>query len=153
MAEGDGLIYNNFKEVIMNGVFNLANAADEIHITLHTGYVPDIDAAHSVWADTGVSTTEYSTADGYTALGKILANQATSQNDTDDRGEFDADDVTWTSLGALTPATPSDAIMWDTTPTSPQADPLICSWELGSTATNGGDYKLEFGANGILLLT
>ena len=74
MAEGDGLIYNNFKEVIMHGVFNLANAADELHITLHTSYVPNIDAAHSVWADAGVSSTEYGTADGYTGLGKILAN-------------------------------------------------------------------------------
>ena len=153
MAEGDGLIYNNFKETIMHGVYNLANAGDELHITLHTSYVPNIDAAHSVWADAGVSSTEYGTADGYTALGKILANQAVTQDDANDRADLDADDVTWTSLGALTPATPSDAILWDTAPTSPQADPLICYWELGSTATNGGDYKLEFGTNGILLLT
>ena len=153
MAEGDGFIYNNFKEVVLNGVYNLANGADALDLTLHTGYTPDIDAAHSVWADTGVSSTEYGTANGYTAGGKVLANQATSQDDTNDRGDFDADDVTWTSLGALSPAAPSDALLKDDTPTTPQADPLICYWELGSTATNGGDYTLQFGANGIMLLT
>ena len=153
MAEGDGLIYNNFKEVIMNGVYNLANGQDAVHLTLHTSYTPDIDAAHSVWADAGVSSTEYGTADGYTADGKVIANQATSQDDANDRGKFDADSPTWSSLGALTPATPSDCIMWDNTPAAPQADPLIATWELGVTATNGGDYTLDFGANGILLLT
>ena len=153
MAEGDGFIYNNFKETIMNGIYNLANGGDAIHVTLHTAYVPDIDAAHSIWGDTGVSSTEYGTANGYTADGKILANQATAQDDSNDRASFDADDLTWASLGALSPATPSDAIMWDNTPASPQIDPLICYWELGVTATNGGDYKLQFGANGILLLT
>lgn len=146
MAEGDGFLYNNFKEVLMNGVFNLASGGDTLKCTLHTGYTPDIDTAHSVWADTGVSSTEYGTGSGYTAGGKTLASQATSQNDTSDRGEFDAADLTWTSLGPLTPATPSDAILWDDTPTTPQADPLIGYWELGVTATNGGDYTLQFGA-------
>jgi hypothetical protein len=146
MAEGDGALYNNFKEVVLNGVFNLASGGDTIKITLHTGYTPNIDAAHSVWADTGVSSTEYGTGSGYTAGGKTLATQATSQNDTSDRGEFDADDVTWTSLGPLSPATPSHAILWDDTPTTPQADPLIGYWELGVTATNGGNYTLQFGA-------
>ncbi len=153
MAEGDGAIYNNFKETIMNGVYNLANGGDSVKCTLHTGYTPNIDAAHSVWADTGVSSTEYVSASGYTAGGKTLANQATAQDDTNDRGSFDADNITWSSLGALTPATPSDMIMWDDTPSSPQADPLMSYWELGTTATNGGDYTLQFGANGILLLT
>ena len=147
MAEGDGEIYNNFKETLMNEMFNLANGADTIKLTLHTGYTPDIDA-HDQWAD--VSATEYGSADGYTAGGKTLASQATSQDDANDRGKFDADNVTWSSLGALTPATPSDCILWDD---SAAGDELICYWELGSTATNGGDYTIAFGANGILLLT
>lgn len=142
MAEGDGALYNNFKEILLNGTFNLANGADTVKVTLHTGYTPNIDT-HTVWAD--VSSTEYGSGSGYTAGGKTLANQATSQNNTADRGEFDADDVTWTGLGPLSPATPSHAILWDDTPTSP-ADPLIGYWELGTTATNGGDYTLTFGA-------
>lgn len=153
MAEGDGLIYNNFKETIMHGVYNLAAAGDALELTLHNGYVPNIDAAHSVWLDTGVSTTEYGTGNGYTAGGKILADQAVVQDDANDRASLDATDPTWASLGTLTPAIPSDAILKDGTPTTPQADPLICTWELGVTTPNGGDYTLQFGTNGILLLT
>ena len=149
MAEGDGAIYNNFKEQVMEAIFDLSTGGDAIQLTLHTSYTPNIDT-HTVWAD--VSATEYSTASGYTAGGETLANQDTTQDNTNDRGVFDADDVTWSGLGALTPATPSHAILWDDTPTSP-ADPLICYWELGTTATNGGDYTLAFGANGIILLT
>ncbi len=153
MAEGDGFIYNNFKETVLHGVYNLANGGDTLKQTLHTSYTPNIDAAHSVWADTGVSSTEYGSGSGYTAGGKTLASQAVAQDDTNDRASFDAADITWSSLGALSPATPGHTILRDDTPTSPQADPLICYWELGTTTTNGGDYTLQHGANGILLLT
>lgn len=151
MAQGDGVIYNKFKFELLNGLYNLAVGQHVLKMTLHTGYTPDIDA-HVVWATAGVSSTEYGTAAGYTAGGKTLANQATSQDNANDRGKLDADDVLWTSLGPLSPATPSHAILWDDTPTSP-ADPLMAYWVLGTTATNGGNYTLQFGANGIILLT
>lgn len=151
MAEGDGAIYNAFKEDVMEGIHDLATGGHTIQVTLHTGYTPDIDT-HVVWATAGVSSTEYGSGDGYTAGGQAIDNQDVTQDNTNDRGQFDADDETWTSLGALSPATPSDVIMWNTTPSSP-ADPLICYWELGSTATNGGNYTLQFGATGIILLT
>jgi hypothetical protein len=147
MAEGDGAIYNNFKETVMMEMFNLSNGADTIYLTLHTGYTPDIDA-HDQWAD--VSATEYGTASEYTAGGKTLANQAVAQDDANDRGTFDADNVTWTALGPLDPAAPSHAILWDGTAAG---DELICYWVLGTTATNGGDYTLAFGGTGIILLT
>lgn len=151
MAEGDGFIYNNFKEQVMEGIFNLASGGHSIITTLHTGYTPNIDT-HALWADSGVSSTEYGTAGGYTAGGKTLAGQDVTQDDSNDRGKYDATDETWTTLGPLSPATPSHALHWDTTPTSP-ADPLICYFVLGSTATNGGNYTLQWGTNGIILLT
>jgi hypothetical protein len=151
MAQGDGALYNNLKEQLMEGVFNLASGAHTLKQTLHTGYTPDIDA-HALWGDSGVSSTEYGTASGYTAGGKTLGSQDVTQDNTNDRGVFDAADNVWTALGALSPATPSHTILWDDTPTSP-ADPLIAEWELGSTATNGGDYTLAYGAAGIILLT
>lgn len=149
MAEGDGAIYNNFKEQVMEGVYNLASGGHTLKVTLHTGYTPNIDT-DTVWAD--VSSTEYTTANGYTAGGETLAGQDVTQDNTNDLGKFDANDVTWTSLGPLSPATPSHAILWDDTPTSP-ADPLIAYWVLGTTATNGGNYTLQWGANGIITLT
>jgi len=150
MAQGDGVVFNNFKEVVMNGVFNLASGGHTLKVTLHTGLTVNIDT-QAVWAD--ISATEYTTGSGYTAGGKTLTSQATAQDNTNDRGTFDAADVTWTSLGPLSPATPSHLVLWDDTPTTPQADPLIAVWELGTTATNGGDYTIQWGSAGILLLT
>lgn len=149
MAQGDGLIYNNFKEVVMEGVFNLASGGHTLKQILVTGYTPNIDT-HTVYAD--VSSTEYGSGSGYTAGGSTISGQDVTQDNTNDRGVFDATDLTYSSLGPLSPATPSHTIMYDDTPSSP-ADPLIAEWELGTTATNGGNYTLQWGANGIVLLT
>ena len=147
MAEGDGAIYNNFKEQVMEGEFNLASGGDTLKMILVSGHSPDIDA-HSGYSD--VSGDEYGAGSGYTVGGETLSGQDVTQDNTNDRGVFDATDLTWSSLGALSPATPSHCILYDDTHAS---DLLIAYWELGSTATNGGDYTLQFGANGIILLT
>lgn len=147
MAQGDITFYNDFKEQIAKKVHGLT--ADTLKITLHTSYTPDIDT-HQVWAD--VSATEYGSGSGYTAGGKTLSSVTVTQDDTNNRMVIDAADVTWSALGALSPATPSHAIIWNDTPTSP-ADPLIAYIELGSTATNGGDYTIQWNAAGVATLT
>ena len=151
MAEGDGTLYRRFKSLLMEGDIDLSSGGDSLKVTLHDGYTPS--QAHGVWAD--VSASEYSTADGYTAGGKTLGSQAVTTNTTAHRGEMDGADVLWGALGPLTPATPSDAILWDDTPSEPITDPLIGYWELGTTATNGGDYTLEWSTSpsAIILLT
>ena len=149
MAEGDGVVYNYTKKYLMDGVYDLDTGGDTIKFTLHTGYTPNIDT-DDIWGD--ISTTEYGTGDGYTAGGATLASQATSVDTTDDEGVFDGDNITWSSLGPLSPATPSHTVCWDDTQTTP-ADPLILYFELGTTATNGGDYTLDFATEGILNLT
>jgi len=138
MAEGDTVIYNDFKQQLFLKVHDMDS--DTLKLTLHTSYTPDIDA-HQAWAD--VSATEYSTGDGYTAGGATLASLSVTQDNANDRALFDADNVTWSSLGALSPATPSHAILRNDTPESP-ADPLVCYIVLGTTATNGGDYTIQF---------
>lgn len=138
------MLFNDVKEQLFKGVHDLS--ADTIKITLHTGYTPNIDT-HQVWADAGVSSTEYSTASGYTAGGKTLGTMAVSQDDAGDRALWDAADVTWAALGALSPAIPSHAIIWNDTVASPMVDPLIGYIELGTTATNGGDYTLQFSSS------
>lgn len=151
MAEGDGTLYRRFKSLLMEGVIDLATGGDTLKVTLHNGYTPS--QAHTNWA--AVSATEYGTGVGYTAGGKTLGGQTVSTNTSAHRGEFDGNDITWTSLGPLTPATPSHAILWDDTPTTPVTDPLIGYWVLGTTATNGGDYTLQWSTtpSAIILLT
>lgn len=140
MAEGNGAIYNNFKEQILLGELDLGNGADELRLILVSGHVVDIDN-DAGYAD--VSGDEYGAGLGYTVTGEVLANQAVTQNNVNDRGEFDADDVTWAALGPLVPATPSHCILYDNTHAS---DYLIAYWEIGTTATNGGNYTVQWGA-------
>lgn len=147
MAEGAITVYNDLKEQLFKKVHDFVN--DTFKVTLHTSYTPNIDS-HQVWAD--VSSTEYSTGSGYTAGGVTLGGKTVTQDNSNDRASFDANDATWTSLGPLSPATPGYAIVWNDTPTSP-ADPLVLFVELGTTATNGGNYTLAWHANGILLLS
>ena len=70
MAEGDGFIYNNFKEQVMEAEFNLATAGDVLKLILVSGHTPNIDT-HTIKGD--VVADEYSTATGYTAGGETLA--------------------------------------------------------------------------------
>lgn len=145
MAEGDGTLYNTFKEEVMEGLLDLATVGDTIKTMLVSAYTPNIDT-HVNYAS--VSGVEYGAGLGYTVTGETLAGQDVTQDDANDRGVFDATDETWTALGPLSPATPSDAIMYSST-----ADTLIAYWELGVTATNGGDYTLSWHVDGIILLT
>ena len=142
MAEGDGASYNNFKEQILLGELDLGNAADVIKVMLVTAHSPDIDA-HAGYSD--VSGDEES-GSGYSAGGETLANQAVTQDNANDRADLDGDDVTWTGLDV---GTPSHAIMYDDTHASKL---LIAYWEV-TTASNGGDYTLQWHSDGILLLT
>ena len=111
-------------------------------VMLVTGYTPNIDS-HNGYSD--VSASE-ETGTGYTAGGATLANKAVTKDATNDRAKFDADDVTWTGLNV---GTPSHAILYDDTHASKT---VVAYWEV-TTATNGGNYTLQFGANGVLLLT
>ena len=135
MAEGDALVYNEFKFRLLNGSFNLANAADTIKVALLTGHTPDIDT-HTTYAS--VSGDEVSDS-SYTAGGNTLAGQATSKDNTNDYGVFDGTDLTFTSLDV---GTPSDAVMYDDT----ASDYLMIIWEL-ATASNGGNYTLQWASS------
>lgn len=149
MAEGDGAVYNNFKEQVLLGAFDLGNGGDTLKIFMWHTTVPDIDS-HTAYSD--YSANEVS--DGgtnYTAGGETLASQAVTQDNANDLGKFDADDPTWSSLLLTTPgdATPDYCGIYSVT----ASNQMICYWELGTTPTNGGDYTLQFNGSGILTLT
>jgi hypothetical protein len=144
MAEGDITLYRSFLNGLGAGLFDLSSSDNHtVTVTLHVAYSPDVDA-HTQWSD--VSATEYGSSDGYTAGGQVL--QTTTWVSDSDTGvtTFDAADVTWSSLGPLDTATPSHAILWDNTATS---DDLIGYMELGTTATNGGDYTITWSSDGV----
>ena len=141
MAEGDGLLYNEFKFQLLNGAYNLANAQDTLQMVLVTGHTPDIDT-DTQYSD--VVADEVSGA-GYDAGGKALTGQATSKDTGNDLGKFAADNVTWTGLDA---GTPNYAVLQDVT----ASNLLIANWEI-ATASNGGNYTLTFSGSGIITIT
>lgn len=83
------LTYNRGKLAILKGEIDLLN--DDIKVALVTdSYSPDKDA-DEFFDDV---TNEVS-GTGYTAGGKSLASKAVTQDDVNDRAEFDADDLQW----------------------------------------------------------
>ena len=143
------VVYNNFKGEVMKGTFNLHTGGNTVKIALlNSTYSVDVDA-HTQWChvkDKEVSGT------GYTAGGKTLANQVVSVDNTDNKGVFDADDVTWSSATI----TARYAVIYkyiDNAGSPADTSPLICLIDFAAdqTSTNG-DFTITFDAEGILNL-
>jgi len=144
MAEGDITFYNNAKVFLQDGTIDLDT--DTIKVALVTGYSQDIDA-HDFWDD--VSGSEIS-ATNYSAGGATLANSDVTVDTGNDRAVWDADNVTWSSLGAPSGSI-SHAIGYKDTGT-PSTSPLIFAMEI-ATDSNGGDYTIAWNGTGISTLT
>lgn len=144
MAEGDGSIYNNAKELLLLGDLSLDSDTLKIAL-LDNGYTPNIDT-DVYWDD--INANEVS-GTGYTAGGVTLSGKTVTQDNANDRAVFDAADAVWAGLDIGTPAW---AVLYKDTG-NPATSPLIAYWQLGTTATTGGDYTLQFNASGILTLS
>lgn len=140
MAEGDGAIYNGFKTALMNGEIDLVTMA--IKVVLVAAYTPDIDTH----VDFGDVEAKEVTGAGYTHLGEEVGGRAVTQDSVNDLAKFDGTDLTWTGLNV---GTPSHAVMYDG---SGSTGTLIAYWEL-ATASNGGNYTLQWHEDGILTLS
>lgn len=149
MAQGQGAIYNEFKLQIGLGTFNLGSGGNAFKVALVQGYTPNIDT-HTTWAD---AVAQEVAGTGYTTRGQALTGQSYVKDNTNDRAVFDGTDILWTSLQLTTPANgiPSHAILYKDTGTN-STSYLVCYWEV-TTATNGGNYGLQFNAVGILTVS
>lgn len=81
---------------------------------------------------------------------KTLANPAVTADKTNDRAEFDADDFTWSALGAG--ATIAALIVIKEGGANDTTSRLIAYLDITDTATNGGDITIQFNAEGIIQL-
>jgi hypothetical protein len=138
------VIYNSFKRDIANGSIDLDT--DTVKVMLVTAsYVPDQDA-HTKRSDV----TNEITGTGYTAGGQTLSGKTVTADNTNNRGVFDANDVTWS--GAT--FTARGAVLYKSRGGAASADELICYLDFGTDkSVSGGDFTIQWGANGILLLT
>ena len=134
------LIYNSGKELILK--------TDLTGITLKcalvtSSYTADKDA-HENFDDI---TNEIS-GTGYTAGGATLANVSTNIDDTNDRGELDADDVTWASSTLTARA----GVLYYSTGTAATST-LIAYIDFGEDySSDSSDFVIEWNSEGILAL-
>lgn len=142
MAEGDITFTNHFKEQLLLKAIDMDS--DTFKVVLLNGYsiTPDGNLGYA-------DLTGEISASGYTAGGATLGSLAVAQDDANNRASWDAADVTWTSLAT---ATITAAAIYDDTVTTPVADPIVCFIEI-ATNSNGGNYTLQWNANGIGLLS
>lgn len=137
------VIYNNFKEAIMNGGIDLDT--DTIKVALVTStYTPDQDV-HDMFDDV----TNEVTGTGYTAGGATLANKAVTQDNTDNEGVWDADDVTW----ATSTITARGAVIYKSTGTASTSALIGYIDFTTDKSSSAGNFTIAWDAEGILNLT
>jgi hypothetical protein len=136
-------IYNYAKSGLLSGTFNLGS--DTLKVALVTSsYTPNIDTNH-FFSDLSneVSGT------GYTAGGATLTSLAVSTDTTNDRGAFDAADVTWST----STITARGAVVYKSTGTS-STSPLLCYFDFTTDQiSSAGNFTITWNANGLLLLS
>lgn len=150
------LVYNRAKKEILDGTIDLVN--DVIKIMLVTSsYVANVDddlvdeGGANDPIDEELTGTGYDP--GFGGTGRVtLSNKAFSQDNTNDRGEFDdTSDITFSSINAGTAA----AMIMYKHLTNDAASILIAYIDTGGfpIVTNGGDLVVQWNAEGILHLT
>jgi len=135
------MIYNTYKSLTQTGGVDLAN--DTIKVALVTNsYTPNIDT-NTYWDD--VSANEAS-GTGYTAGGATLAGKTVTVDTTNDRAEFDASDITWSSATI----TARYAVIYKDTGVD-STSPLIGYIDFGEDkSTAGVDFVIQWNTEGII---
>ena len=135
-------VYNAAKQKLMDGSIDLDT--NTIKVALVTSsYTPNIDT-HEDFADV---TNEVS-GTGYTAGGATLSSKTVTKDTTNDRGVFDAADVTWSTSNITARA----AVVYKSTGT-PADSWLLCYVDFGSDkVSTAGDFKITWDSDGIFYI-
>lgn len=126
---------NKIKYLMGIKAIDFANDSFKI-ILMASGFVFNKDTHHG-YAD--VSASELATGYGYTRNTKTLTGVALTEDDTNDRLSVTWSNATWTASGGNIGPTPG-AIIYDDTPTTPTADPIVGYIDFGGeqTQVDGG---------------
>lgn len=127
--------------------------------TTEVAYTFDADDADYVGEIFDGGTTAYEfgngTQGGTGYSPQLLANENIIENTTDDRAEFDADDVTFSGLDGAEIQFALVAKQVGTDWTTPADDPIVAYITSADfpLQTNGGDVTISWDANGIVHIT
>ncbi len=132
-------VANKIKYALATKQIDFANDTFTI-ILMQSGFTFNKDTHHG-YAD--VSASELGTGYGYTAGGQSLAGVAVTENDDTDKTEITWNNSSWTASGGSIGPTPG-AIIFDNTPTTPQADPILGYIDFGEDQTepSGGVFTV-----------
>lgn len=145
-------VYNIAKKGLVDGTIDLDTAGDDIRILLlqaATDEDPDDATVQAVLARAG--TTEL-TSTGYAR--QALAGEATTNDTANDRAEFDATDVTFSSVSQASSETVIGYVIYKFVTADSDSIPIL----FVDTATgipltpNGSDITITWDAEGILQL-
>ena len=141
-------VYTRAKAKLISGAIDLDT--DDIRALLvmtNTTADTDVDTEFV----SGIGTLDE--MDGANYVRKALAGEAVTADLVNDRGEFDATDVTWSSLGAGTRQVA--AVVLFKFVTIDADSPLIAYIDSGGfpISANGGDLTAQWNAEGILQAT
>lgn len=143
-------VYTRAKTNLLKGDLDF-DAPDDIRVMMvmtNTTADTDEDAATL----SAIGTLDEMDGANYSAYGAALAAEAVSEDTANDRGEFDATDLTFSSIGAGTRQVAGFVVYLFVTD---QTDSVPICWiddDCPFTA-NGSDIKLQWNAEGILQAT
>jgi len=133
--------YDNFIENLANKIIDAFGATDTWKAVIHTD--APVTTTDAVLADL----TQIGGSNGYTTGGNSITYGSTRSGSTVTATGVD---VVWTASGGNLGASTTGRYVsiYDDTPTSP-ADPLLCSYDYGSTFTvaDTETFTLDFGAS------
>lgn len=138
------LITNNFKKMIMNGGIDLDT--DTFKVMLCTSsYTPSQDNDDFI---NDASSAEV-TGTNYTAGGATLGSTTVTQDNTNNRGVFDAADASWTTASI---ANIHYIVVYKDTGT-PATSPIVAVYDIGSDVTViNGTFTVQWHADGLLYI-
>ncbi len=136
-------VYNSAKVAMIDGTIDLDT--DTINVLLVTSsYTPNKDT-HDFRDDV----TNEVVGTGYTTGGKALVNKTVTQDNTNDRAKFDADDLAWTSATITARA----AVLYKARGGSSSADELIAYIDfLADKTSTAATFTIQWHADGIFYL-
>ncbi len=138
MAVGDVTFHNKFLAELAKG--NIDLDGNTFRCLLVSGLTVNIDTQH-FWSD--ISANEIALS-GYTAGGVTLSSLLVTENDTNDRAEWDFDDPNWASIasGSISHAV---IVLWTGTAST---STIVCTIEASNA--NGSSYTITIPATGIV---
>jgi len=148
-------MYNIAKKGVMDGTIDL-DTDTIVGILCMTNTTADTE----IDADTvsAITTLDEFDGSGFTwgwgnTGRKALASRAVTADDGNDRGEFDAADINWASLGAGTRSAKGVLIVKKGAADDTTAIPIAWVEFASPIAANGGDLTMQIDAQGLIHLT